>query len=343
MLESLITQLQKIAETLKLPASYSLIVFADIFLLHCSQIKDNIFLLKLSGEFITSRLPSLLVSLSPHRPSCVWRSISAGLSGLEFICWDNIVTTVFFYNAILLSSYCLRKTKFCSVSTQRVSSFVSYFIPHLCQALLVMLCLIFWGVVLQSLDLFLKNFLSQFLSSPHLIRYDSFYCSMRWQVPRWGLTGLFRWHPGTWQRGRSEQPLAFVSLWSLGLLAGWLVSSLHGGSRALLLHSPGGFMLQWRPGRQRLLCPWPTKCVSDRLSLSLSRCLLRSLSLSFSAMHPILPCYLSHFDSFLLLLSSPIHAVNRLHFLLWLFHMVFNVFYILYFKWFINQLNCNIS
>lgn len=65
--------------------------------------------------------------------------------------------------------------------------------------------------------------------------------------------------------------------------------------------------------------------VTGSLSLSLSRCLLRSLSLSFSAMHPILPCYLSHFDSFLLLLSSPIHAVNRLHFLLWLFHMVFNV------------------
>lgn len=86
----------------------------------------------------------------------------------------------------------------------------------------------------------------------------------------WGLTRLFCWRPGTWQRGRSEQPVAFVSSLPLRLLVGWLVSSLYGGSRALLLHSPGGFMLHWRPGRQRLLCPWPTKCVSDHLALTLS-------------------------------------------------------------------------
>ena len=44
------------------------------------------------ASFITSRLPLLLISLSPHGASCVCHTISAGLSGLKFICRDNIIT-----------------------------------------------------------------------------------------------------------------------------------------------------------------------------------------------------------------------------------------------------------
>lgn len=57
---------------------------------------------------------------------------------------------------------------------------------------------------------------------------------------------------------RSEQPVVFVSLLAFEPLrlpvGGWLVSGLYGGSRDLLLHSTGGFMLHWRPGRHWLLC-----------------------------------------------------------------------------------------
>lgn len=93
---------------------------------------------------------------------------------------------------------------------------------------------------------------------------------------------LASWHLAEW--GMSEQPAAFHSLcWLQGMLAGWLVSSLYGGFRALLFHSPGDFMLHWSPGRQRLLCPWPTKCVGDHLCPSDSLCLsLLAASLTHS-------------------------------------------------------------
>lgn len=75
----------------------------------------------------------------------------------------------------------------------------------------------------------------------------------------------------------------------------WVVSSQYGGSRDLLLHSPGGFMLHWRPGRHCLLCSWPTKCVSDHLLFTPSLLVSQSF---FSVMPPvsILPisCFLSH-------------------------------------------------
>lgn len=72
----------------------------------------------------------------------------------------------------------------------------------------------------------------------------------------------------------------FWALWPLRLWVGWLVSALYGGSRALLLHHSGGFMLHWTPGRQCLLCPWPRN-VSVAISFS--------PSLSFTLFVPLPP------------------------------------------------------
>lgn len=94
---------------------------------------------------------------------------------------------------------------------------------------------------------------------------------------------LFCWRPGTWQRGRSEQPVAFVSLLPLRLLVGW---AAYMGAPGISCYTPlvascstGGLV-------GIAFCVPDLLNVSVTTSHSLPLRLCWSLSISLSLMHP---------------------------------------------------------
>lgn len=74
---------------------------------------------------------------------------------------------------------------------------------------------------------------------------------------------LFHWSPLCCDPRHLTVWWLFSVSWRPSEAGQWAAewAELRGGSKDLLLHSAGGFMLHWTPGRHRLLCPWPTKCV----------------------------------------------------------------------------------